>query len=239
MLNSGTKRTTLVLPLLLFAALYQANAQTVVFNTPSTDVVPAKRVYIEADFIGHLDSYGKGGFQTYGSRLVYGVTSRLEVGVNTFYTKCCDERQPFEAQPNAKFQFYNNESWGIASSVGGMMFIPEVKHDGSKTFGMIYGNLSKKINATYGPKITGGVYSLVGEVSDVGTRVGGTVAFEQPVHRRVSLVGDWYSGKNRFGALFGGVGVTVFKRGSLYAGYNFGNVGRGNNSLAVTYGFTF
>ena len=38
-------------------------AQSTLFNIPSTDVVAKKKTYVEFDFISHLESHRKGGFQ--------------------------------------------------------------------------------------------------------------------------------------------------------------------------------
>jgi hypothetical protein len=36
-----------------------------------------------------------------------------------------------------------------------------------------------------------------------------------------------------------GTGITLSPANNIYAGYSFGNQGRGNNSLGVYYGHTF
>ena len=58
--------------------------QSTVFNTPSTDVVPTQRTYVEADFITHLTSYEQGGYQLYGIRAVHGLRKKMEIGVNVY-----------------------------------------------------------------------------------------------------------------------------------------------------------
>ena len=100
-----------------------AAAQSTVFNIASTDVLPAHKRYIEADFITHLSSYENGGYQTYGPRFVYGLGRRTEVGLNAFYTRT-SPAEPFEIQPNFKWKFYENEEKGLAAAAGGIAFIP-------------------------------------------------------------------------------------------------------------------
>jgi hypothetical protein len=71
------------------------------------------------------------------------------------------------------------------------------------------------------------------------TRGGLLLGYEQPVRRSLTFVADWYSGHNSYGYSAAGVGVMLSKRDSLYAGYSFGNEGRGNNWLGVFYGRNF
>jgi hypothetical protein len=61
-----------VLALALITPL-NAFAQSTLFNIPSTDVVAKKKVYLEFDFISHLEDHRDGGFQAYVPRAVIGV----------------------------------------------------------------------------------------------------------------------------------------------------------------------
>jgi hypothetical protein len=71
-------------------------AQTTIFNIPSTDVVTEKTAYLEADFLAHFDSTNRGGFQTYGYRVVYGARKNLEVGANFFISRNGSKTSPKE-----------------------------------------------------------------------------------------------------------------------------------------------
>ena len=76
--------------MVLFAVLvfgFSVSAQSTLFNTPSSDTLPENRFYMEADFIGKFAKPEKGGFQTYGYRVVYGVKRNLEVGSNFYFTR--------------------------------------------------------------------------------------------------------------------------------------------------------
>ena len=59
------------------------------------------------------------------------------------------------------------------------------------------------------------------------------------VIRRLSLIADWNTGKNRFGYAAAGFGLAVSKKSYLSSAYYFGNQGRGNNSFGIYYGLTF
>jgi len=216
-----------------------AVAQSTLFNVPSTDVVAEKKTYLEFDFISHLESHKNGGFQTYVPRAVFGIAKGLEAGINVSFTDALAPNQPIEIQPNAKWQFYANEENGVAVAAGGVLFVPVKNRAGTDTFGMIYSTVSKKVKANYGPRFTGGAYTLVGRSSGTGTKTGAIVGYEQPLHSKVSFVADWFSGKNRFGYVTPGFAFTVSKRSLFYAGYSIGNQGRKNNGLFLYYGITF
>ena len=216
-----------------------AQAQSTLFNIPSTDVVAKKRVYLEFDFISHLEGHDEGGFQAYAPRAVFGVGKGIEIGANVAFLDAQAPDQPVEFQPNVKYQFYSNEDNGVSAAAGGILYTPIANRAGVDTFGLLYTVVSKKVKGSYGPRLTGGGYGLVGRANGNGSEGGAVVGYEQPVHRRVSFVADWLSGKNRFGYVTPGFSVALPKSSALYAGYSIGNVGRKNNALFVYYGITF
>ena len=65
------------------------------------------------------------------------------------------------------------------------------------------------------------------------------LGLEQPLHRRVAFVADWFSGKNRFGYVTPGLGFSLPNNQILYTGYSIGNQGRKNNAFFAYYGVTF
>jgi hypothetical protein len=213
-------------------------SQTTIFNVPSTDVVSPKTVYAEGDFIAHFDKYENGGFQTYGYRTVYGITRKFEVGTNFFYTKSSSPSVK-EFHANAKYKFYENEKYNFAVSGGTQVIVPLKDKTGQKTFTMVYSNASKVIRKTNGMRLTGGYYGIFGGNKDFGTKRGFLLGLEQPITKRVTLLADWYSGRNRLGYSFAGFSTYITKRQTIFAGYNFGNSGRGNNSFSFAYGYTY
>jgi hypothetical protein len=216
-----------------------AKAQSTLFNIPSTDVVAPKKTYVEFDFVSHFESHSNGGFQLYVPRVVYGAAKNLEIGANVAFTDVLAPDQPVELQPNFKYQFYNGEKNGVAMAAGGILYTPISHRAGVDTFGMLYSTVSKKFKGTYGPRLTGGGYGLVGRADGTGTEGGAIVGYEQPLHPKVNFVADWFSGKNRFGYVTPGFSFVVTKTSALYVGYSIGNVGRKNNALFVYYGITF
>jgi len=230
-------RLALLAAFLLFGAA-NAAAQSTIFNVPSSDVQSPRKVYLEADFITHFASYQNGGYQTYGPRVVVGLPGNTEVGVNVFYTKSSDP-EPINVQPNFKWQFYSNEKIGVDIAVGGLASFPVTHRRGTRTTGLLYVVGSKTFQGTYGPKFTLGGYRLVGPFDQGTDRTGVIAGFEQPVTKKFSFVSDWFSGNNNLGYVTAGTGIIFSPKNNIYAGYSFGNQGRGNNSLGVYYGHSF
>jgi hypothetical protein len=216
---------------------HAAFAQSTIFNIPTTDVVAPKKVYFEFDFVSHLESHDNGGFQSYVPRVVVGIAKGLEVGLNVAST---DSAAPtiVYAQPNIKWQFYTNEKTSVASSVGAIAYTPLRKRDANDTFGLFYGNVSKKFKGNHGPRITVGGYGVAGLDADV-DKGGAIVGYEQPIAGKVSFVADWFSGKNGFGYATPGFSFSLPKNQVVNIGYSVGNYLRKNNALFVYYGVTF
>lgn len=225
--------------LLTLLLTHTTKAQSTLFNIPSTDVVAKKKVYVEFDFISHLESHADGGFEIYVPRAVFGVGKRVEVGVNVSAVNAFAPDQPVYISPNVKWQFYNNESNGVAVAAGGLLYTPIAHRAGADTYGFLYSVVSKKVKSDYGPRLTGGAYGLAGLNDGLGTKGGAIVGYEQPLSKRVSFVTDWFSGKNAFGYVTPGFSITLPKSSLFNIGYSIGNQGRGNNALFVYYGITF
>lgn len=228
----------ILLALLLAVETNTDYAQSTLFNIPSTDVVAKKSVYLEMDFVAHLESYNKGGFQSYIPRVVVGLGKGFEAGVNVGFTRS-GAPNSVELQPNVKYQFYANEKKGISASGGAILYAPITRRTGTNTFGMVYSNVSKQVTGKYGPRLTGGFYGLVGRRKGTGARTGAIVGYEQPVFSKVKFITDWFSGNNRFGYVSPGISITTTKTSSLNLVYSIGNEGRKNNALFIYYGITF
>ncbi len=222
----------------IFAAASMASAQMTIFNIPSTDTLEKKGLYFEADFVAKPTSYDKGGFQTYGYRVVYGLSHTTEVGANFYYTRDGGDAVA-ELQVNAKQTLYQNEKHGIAATAGVIASTPLRDTRGAKRYALVYSNISKTIEQLNGLRVTGGAYTVIGGGRDFGKKTGAIIGVEQPLTKRISFLADWFSGKNRFGYASAGLNFAITKKQFILMGYNFGNSGAGNNSLAVFYGYTF
>jgi len=222
----------------LLSGFSSVAAQSTIFNVPSTGVQAPGKVYLEGDFIMHYASYRDGGFQTYAPRVVVGLPGKTEVGVNIYYTRA-RPGVPIDLQPNFKWQFYQNEKLGLALATGIVISTPITRRSLGTTYAQLYVLGSKSFPGSYGPRVTFGGYRLVGTFDEGTDKTGVILGLEQPVTRKISFVTDWSSGNNRYGYVVAGTGITLSPKSSFYAGYNFGNQGRGNNSLGAFYSYQF
>jgi hypothetical protein len=237
------KRLGLKSALLLFAVFIFAGdiiqGQTTVFYAPSTDIVGVHRTYLEADFITHLAAYKDGGYRMYGGRFIRGVRKGMEAGVNVYFATSAYSPEPVVVQPNFKWQFYNDESKGLAASAGVLVSVPVTHRSAGRTSAFIYAVGSKKINGKFGPRLTAGGYHLAVRADKGTTKQGVIIGYEQPISRRLTFMADWTSGRNHLGYLAAGGVIMLSPRSAVFAGYSVGNHGRGNNALILGYGYRF
>jgi hypothetical protein len=237
-------KTTEIWPVLtaivfILSASYTVPAQSSLFSVPTSDVVGKNQIYLEADFDAHLTGLRKGGWQSYGLFGVYGISRKAEVGLNGYFARTSSGVEPLELQPNFKLQVYNSESKGIAVATGAVAYIPLTKRFVRDGVVSVYAVASKKFKGPWTPRVSGGGYQLISTKSGLGSKRGFLAGLEQPIHRRLTFVADWNTGKNRFGYAAAGFGLVLTKRSSLWTAYYFGNEGRANNSLGIYYGYNF
>jgi hypothetical protein len=226
-----------------------ALAQSTIFNIPTTDIVAPKKGYFEFDFLLQAPATeGASRTQVYAPRIVVGVAPNVEAGVNVFNYRSGDPSTTNSYfQPNVKWKFASSDDRGLAASTGLIWYTPINHREGADSYGVLYGNFSKKVKSgNYGPRITFGPYAIVGAEDErwVGTRAGAIVGYEQPVHSRVSIVADWFSGVSGFGYFTPGVSITLPRNGLLNIGYSLGNdsysdPGNNNRYFFAYYGVTF
>lgn len=236
-------RLALFAPILLIvfclADYRPAQAQSTLLNVPSTDVVAARKVYLEMDFLTNYAWQRQGSFQNYIPRVVVGVGRNVEVGANVSYTHVSGESFPIEVQPNIKWQVYSNEETGTAIAVGCILYAPITHRAGTNTLGQCYSTFSKQLRGRFGPRFTGGGYALLHANENERTKVGAIIGYEQPLAKKVSLIIDWTSGDNRLGYVSSALSFTTSKQSALTTGYTIANHGRGKNALFAYYGIQF
>jgi hypothetical protein len=194
-----------------------AAAQSTIFNIPSTDTVAPSKVYFEFDYVMQLPKPAFGQFQVFTPRVVFGVTPMLEVGANIGVTHYSDGGgNDTIFQPNAKYKFWADDDQGLAASAGFVAYLPNHALD---KFGLIYGNVSKKVKS--GARFTFGGYGAPSiEAQDKG---GVILGAEVPLGGKVSFVADWFSGKNFFGYFTPGISVALPHSALFNIGYSIGN----------------
>jgi len=219
-----------------------AMAQSTLFNIPSTDVVAPKKVYAEFDYFANLPKQDSGMFQWFVPRVVVGVGPNIEAGANVLIAHVPGTTNSF-FQPNVKWKFAHSDEKGLAGAAGLIWYTPIDDRTGVDSYGLVYGNFSKKFMGTYGPRITAGPYAFVG-TNDAwyGTKAGAIIGMEQPVHPKVTILADWFSGVSGFGYFTPGVSVALPHASLLNIGYSIGNdsyeSGNNNRALFIYYGIT-
>lgn len=229
--------------LVVLGCAQMAMAQSTIFNIPSTDTVAPKKGYAEFDYLIQEPGPTAGGrFQLWVPRIVVGVAPNVEIGTNIAFSHVPGITNDF-FQPNIKWKFAHDDKKGLAASAGIIWYTPINHRTGVDSYGVVYGNFSKKVMGAYGPRITMGPYGIVGAAKSYpGTKAGAILGWEQPIQSKVSIVADWFSGVSGFGYFTPGISVTLPHNGLFNAGYSIGNDsynGNKNRALFLYYGITF
>jgi hypothetical protein len=241
--------------LILFAFSGRLMAQSTIFNIPTTDTVAKGKAYAEFDFLPEVPGFDAARTYLYNPRLVIGAPHNVELGVNFPIANTRSSGDSFTnayIQPNAKWKFYEDKK-GVALAAGVLWNTPANNRSLQDSWGMMYGLVSKKFPETYGPRIHAGAFGVVGAnqntskgpVSFVGRRAGAILGYEQPIAKNISLVADWFSGKNNLGYLTPGISIVLPHSGLLNAGYSVGNDSWENSNATknryvfMYYGVTF
>ncbi|HYR84591.1 MAG TPA: hypothetical protein VE422_10985 [Terriglobia bacterium] len=220
-----------------------AMAQSTIFNIPTTDAVAKGKVYFEFDYLHQTPkTEGADRLHIIVPRGVVGLGGNVEAGANVAFFHSGGTTNSY-FQPNIKWKFASSDDRGFAASMGGILYTPINTPPGVDTYGLVYGNFSKKVKHHYGPRFTAGPYGIVSGGADwVGPKGGVILGYEQPIHAKASIVADWFSGKNGFGYFTPGVSFTLPASGLLNIGYSLGNDsynGNNNRFLFLYYGITF
>jgi hypothetical protein len=241
------KKYSAVIAMIILVMAAPVLAQSTIFNVPTTDAVSKKKVYAEFDYLPQMPkSDAAGRLHIFVPRVVVGLGGNVEAGANVAFYHTAGNTNAF-IQPNVKWRFAANDEDGLAASAGGILYTPLNNRTGVDTYGLVYGNFSKKLQiGRYGPRFTAGPYGIVGAESTFAGPKGGVIlGYEQPVHAKAGIVADWFSGKNGFGYFTPGISIILPHNSLFNAGYSIGNDSWANDNatrnrlLFVYYGFTF
>jgi hypothetical protein len=219
--------------LLCVLVAQSARAQSTIFNVPTTDTVEKGKGYFEFDFLPQAPGPDtRASIIIYNPRLVVGLPYDTEVGVNVpvFHNGDFDPSSLAYVQPDLKWKYYKNDDTGVAASVGVVANVPLNSRDSQLAWAYVYGNIRKKVKSgNYGPRFTAGPYGVFAKQDDplkvgfLGTRGGVLLGYEQPLSGKISLVADWFSGKNSIGYFTPGISITLPHSALFNAGYSIGN----------------
>lgn len=224
--------TELLLSLILLAGCIQA--QQTIFNVPSGDVLQKGEVYVELDVPVRPQHAA---FVSFVPRLVMGTGGRIEVGVNV-----TGNIQPgadtTTLSPSFKWRLYCGKENGWSFFIGDNLHVP-LRNRTYDLGNYAYASVFKTFKR--GTRLGFGAYDFTaGVVAPGANRAGGQFTFEHPVHRKITLAADWYTGKHAAGyASFGAISKP-HPRVTLYTAYSLGNSGlrRGNHFFLIELGYT-
>ncbi|MEP6848271.1 MAG: hypothetical protein ABI999_05395 [Acidobacteriota bacterium] len=228
----------LTIGVFLVLSIQPAGGQQTIFNVPTTDVLDKGKVYTEVDAsFKPNDQDGLSKFSSFVPRIVVGVGGNVEVGLNVVGN----------IQPGAdstalvltiKWKFYQNAKKDLALIAGTNVFIP-VRNRAYYVGSYSYLGGSKTFDKT---RLTAAGYVASKNVFAAdAVRVGGQFGVEQTVNAKVTLAGDWITGKHSSGYFTPGVIYKPHPKVTTYWGYSIGNADatRGNNFFLVEFGYNF
>lgn len=200
--------------IVLFSLAGWAYSQQTVLNVPSADVLDRGKAYFELDTTVHTTPYAS----TWEPRLVFGVGHNIEAGINLTGIDH-PQQSSTTLSPTIKWNVKRwPHSWSLL--VGDNVFFP-LQDRRYEIGNYLYAETAKSFRS--GTRVTVGVYHFTAHVVASGQRAGGQFAIEQPVHKRASLIADWFTGDHANGYLSMGALLKVTPRLSLYPAYMIGN----------------
>lgn len=227
--------TLFVVLVSLLALPATGHAQQTVFNVPTTDVLPAGKVYFELDISAKPVEPKSSSFVP---RLVVGIGGRVEVGVNI-----TGNVQPGPDSttivPAVKWKVYDGKDSGWAIAVGNNLFIP-MRNKSYDAGTYIYTTIQKKFNT--GTRVGfGGYFFSENVVAPNANRAGGQFTFEHPLTNRFGLQADWFTGKHANGYFTPGGYFKLTPKLTGYGAYSIGNgnASNGNHFLYFEVGYNF
>lgn len=229
---------SLLIALVLVTSAIVATAQSGVLFIPSTSTQDKGTFHLSLETYHHFDRYEKGGFQSYGPAMVYGLSKNVEAGLNYYATRNADG-WAHHIEPHIKWKVYEKEDTGTAVAFGMLAFVPLNKRSISQDAAQFYAAASKQFKTAGDLKITGGLYTVATGDDEFGTRSGVMAGIEKPISNRFSVVADWTSGNNSLGTSNIGLSYKAKESQNLTFAYSIGNTGRGNNFFSAYYGINF
>jgi hypothetical protein len=229
-----------LLVLLLLAATFSiARAQQTVYNVPTTDVLPAEKVYVELDIsVKPNDAPSVSHFSSFVPRLVVGVGHRVEVGVN-FLGNIQPGADTTTIVPAIKWKIYDGKENGVALVIGDNLYIPvRNKSYNLGTFAYVMIQKTFKTGTRIG---AGGNFFSRNVVAPNANRAGGQFTFEQSLTKKLNFNTDWFTGKHANGYLTTGGAYKLTNKLTGVAAYSIGNANasNGNQFMYFELGYNF
>ena len=231
-------RLSIPFSILIFGVVSPAYGQQTIFNVPSTDVLDKRKLYAELDAsLKPTDGALVPKFSSFVPRVVVGVGSQIEVGLNI-----TGNIQPGADSttlvPTIKWKPYQGKDDGWAIVVGDNLFVP-VRNRAYAAANYVYAEMSKTLKSR--TRVTFGGYDFTRNVVASANRAGGQFGLEQPLNKKVTLAADWLTGKHSAGYFTPGIVFKIGPKVTGYAGYSIGNsnASNGNHFFLLEVGYNF
>ena len=201
-------------------------AQQTIFNVPSADVTPPRKVYLETE--GQFRTWQPGRFFSGTEYMAVGVEHNTELdvtlsGVNSPGTGSETLGVGFKTSwPILKNKLPRRE---LKITLGELM---PISLRGQGVGNWSYAHLSgriPKLNTRITAGVSTGTRQLFGR-----TTVGFIGGLEHPVTEKFSIIADWFSGTNNFGLFIPGFSYILPKGIALFAGFQIPNTPKCGNS---------
>ena len=215
-------RLVIILTILFAELAIKAYAQQTVFNVPSADVTPEGHLFLQHE--SQFRPYNPHSFWLGTHYTAVGIGHNTELDATLFNVSTPRSNNITlglgfkSAMPVAglKEKFPERE---IKLTVGSEVLVSlEGEGVGNWSYAHLSGRLPK-LNTRVTAGISAGTKQVFGK-----NTVDFIAAVEQPVTKKLCIIGDWYSGHDNFtGFLIVGVSYKLPKDSAVYAGFQFPN----------------
>ena len=212
------------------AAASSARAQQTIFNVPTADVLDKGKFYLESDALWRPQEPN---FALFTERGVYGFGSHIEGGFN-FGGFVTPGRSTPIAIAAVKWQPLKIGNFALTAGAHGLFFL-RGSEDGDPA-GHFYAHASYAFPTN--TRITAGGWIATAGYAAPDFQKGALVGFEQKVQDHLSLIADWFTGKNGLGYFTPGVSSS-WGGWTIYAGYSLKNGVSKGNAMLMELGLTF
>jgi hypothetical protein len=205
--------------LLLGIGLPVAQAQQTVFNVPSADITPKGSLFLQHESQFRPWQPGRSWLGTHYAAVGIGHHTELDATLINVSTPPSDNIALMlgvkSAQPLLKKPFPNRE---IKLTAGTMIPVSFQGHGvGYWTYGHVSMRLPR-LNTRLAVGVSGGTMHLFGRDT-----VHLIASYEHPLSKRISLIGDWFSGTHASGLFIPGVSIALTGATNAYLGFQIPN----------------
>jgi len=229
----------IILIICFFGSMQIVMAQQTVFNVPSADVTPKDVLFLQ-----HESQFRPWNPQSYwwGTHYAaYGIGHNTDIDM-TLLNLSSPNSHNMSLGIGFKHSipvFPKNETCRtreIKVTVGSEVLIPLQNNGvGNWSYAHISGRLPK-LNT----RLTSGISVGTQQFTGTNCPVSFIAAIEQPVTKKLNIIGDWYSGNNNvYGFLIAGISYQLPKDSTIYLGYQIPNSAHNGKSGFVVELSTF